>query len=288
MRAPVGLAARSVSFPCVLLLAAGILATPGCTARRPNANANPGHYAGIRGIRLYYEIHGDGPPLLLLHGGAGNGMQFEHQLPAFEKRFECIVPDMCAQGRSTDRDEPLTYEAMAEDMVALLDRLHIRSADIMGWSDGGVVGLAMAMRHPDRVHRLVTFGANFTPDGMQAPDVAWAWTATADSFGAGMEEGYRKLSPTPDHYKAAMTKIIALWRDQPRWTKQMLSTIQVPTMVAAGEHDVVRQEHSEAMAQAIPGATLWIVPGASHSVMMEQPDLVNRRVIAFLAGADSL
>jgi pimeloyl-ACP methyl ester carboxylesterase len=153
---------------------------------------------------------------------------------------------------------------------------------VMGWSDGGVVGIDLAIHHPDRVRRLVTFGANFSPDGLNAPDVAWARSATADSFGPGMEEGYRKLAPDPDHYKDAMTKILVLWRTEPNFTPAELGSIKARTMIAGGEHDVVRPEHLEALAAAIPGARLWIVPGASHSVMMEQPELVNRTVLDFL------
>jgi pimeloyl-ACP methyl ester carboxylesterase len=106
---------------------------------------------------------------VLLHGGAGNGEQFSRQVPAFEKYFRLVVPDMCAQGRTTDREGPLTYHAMAEDVIALMDRLGVKRFDIMGWSDGGVTGLDLAIHHPDRLRRLVTFGANFSPDGLRPP-----------------------------------------------------------------------------------------------------------------------
>lgn len=265
---------------CALLLPVLLLAAGACTPTAPVHD--DGHYAAVHGIRMYYESHGKGAPLLLLHGGAGNGMQFSHQVPAFERTHRVIVPDLRAQGRTTDGPGPLTFHGMAEDIVALLDHLHVRRVDVMGWSDGGVVGLDLAIHHPDRVRRLVTFGANFSPDGLNAPDVAWAQSATADSFGPGMEEGYRKLAPDPDHYKVAMTKILTLWRTEPNFTPAELGSIKARTMIAGGEHDVVRPEHLEALAAAIPGARLWIVPGASHSVMMEQPELVNRTVLDFL------
>src|SRR5258708_4343950 len=114
----------------LLALAVALTGPPGYAASKA-----VGRYLSVRNIRMYYELHGSGRPLLMLHGGAGNGMQFEHQVPAFSTTRLCIVPDCCAQGRTTDRPGPLTYHAMAEDMIALLDHLHVRSVDVMGWSD---------------------------------------------------------------------------------------------------------------------------------------------------------
>ncbi len=241
------------------------------------------HYRTLNGIRMYYEEHGAGPALFLLHGGAGNGGQFERQTPVFAARFRVITPDACGQGRTTDRAGALTYHAMAEDVVALMDALGIEQTRIMGWSDGGVTGLDLAIHHPSRVTHVVTFGANFRPDGLNAPDVAWNRTATAESFGPEMQRSYEAIAPDPSHYRAAMQKIIDLWRTQPQFAPADLGRIRAKCLIAVGEHDVVRTDHTEALAAAIPGAELWIVPGASHSVIQEQPDVVNARVLAFLA-----
>jgi len=242
-----------------------------------------GRYAHVNGIRLYYEVHGQGSPLLLLHGGVGDGRQFEKQLPAFTPTHRCIVPDSRAQGRSTDGPGPLTYHQMAEDMIALLDQMHVKRVDIMGWSDGGVIGLDLAMHHPERVRRVVTFGTNFRADGLNQPDIDWNATASAESFGPGMKETYEKQNPEPAQYEAAMNKVIAMWRTLPQWTPAQLGTIRMRVLVGAGEHDVVRRDHSEALAKAIPSAELWIVPGASHSVMIERPEVVNPKVLEFLS-----
>jgi pimeloyl-ACP methyl ester carboxylesterase len=158
----------------------------------------------------------------------------------------------------------------------------VSQADFMGWSDGGVVGLDLAIHHPRLVRRLVTLGANFKPDGLNPPDVAWNRTATADSFGEGTRKAYETLAPDPSHYRAAMEKTIALWRDEPNFTRAELRSIRARVLVIAGEHDVVRREHTEELAHSIPGAALWIVPGASHSVMLEQPKKVDARVLEFL------
>lgn len=237
----------------------------------------------LRGIRMYVETEGQGPPLLLLHGGAGNGMQFEKQRAEFARTHRLFIPDCRAQGRSTDRPGPLTFHDMAEDMVVLLDSLGVRRVDIMGWSDGGIIALDLAIHHPGRVAHVVTFGANFSPDGLQAADQAWNRTATADSFGTGMREGWTALNPEPAHYEQAMNKILEMWRTLPRFTRAELGRIRARVLVCAGEHDVIRAEHTAALAGAIRGAETWIVPGASHSAMLERPDLVNPRVLAFLA-----
>jgi pimeloyl-ACP methyl ester carboxylesterase len=264
---------RAVLAACVALvtaLAAGC--GPGVT----------GHRVRLRGIRMYYEVHGHGPALLLLHGGTGDGSQFSGQVPALREHFRVVVPDLCAQGRTSDRPGPLGYHAMAEDVVALMDRLHIRKADLMGWSDGGVVGLDLAIHHPGRVGHLVTFGANFAPDGLHPQDVEWNATASAESFGPATRLAYQHLAPDPSHYEIAMDKIIAMWRTQPNFTPEQLGSIRAKTLIAAGEHDVVRPEHTAALARAIPGARRWIVPGASHSVILERPALVSRTVLEFL------
>lgn len=237
----------------------------------------------IRGIRLYVETEGHGPPLLLIHGGGGNGTQFRKQRPAFVASHHLIVPDCRAQGRSTDRPGPLTYHDMAEDMVALLDSLHIPRVDVMGWSDGGNIGLDLAIHHPERVVHLITFGANATPEGMRPADRAWDATATADSFGVGMRVAWTAWNPEPGHYREAMEKILEMWRTLPRFTPGELASIRARTLVCAGEHDVVLPEHTAMLARTIPHAEMWIVPRASHSAIIERPGLVNPRVLAFLA-----
>jgi pimeloyl-ACP methyl ester carboxylesterase len=241
-----------------------------------------GHVVPLRGIRVYYETYGAGPVLVLLHGGAGSGAQFAKQIPYFSGRFRLIVPDACAQGRTTDRPGPLTYHAMAEDVKALLDILHVQHADVMGWSDGGIVGLDLAMRHPALVRHLVTFGANYEPDGLSADDVAWNQTAKPADLGTAVRDAYVQVAPDPSHYDEAMSKVLALWRDEPHYTPEDLGRIRARTLIVAGEHDLVRPEHTESLAAAIPGSMLWIVPGQNHGVMIDDADEVNPRVMAFL------
>jgi pimeloyl-ACP methyl ester carboxylesterase len=241
------------------------------------------HRLATRGISLYYETEGHGPPLLLLHGGMGNGTQFDKQRPAFAPSHRLIVPDCRAQGRTTDRPGPLTYHDMAEDMIALLDSLKLRRVDIMGWSDGGNIGLDLAVHHPERIAHLVTFGANATVEGLPASDRAWNRTATAESLGVGMKAVWTSMNPQPEHYREAMNKVLEMWRTLPDLTPLELKGIRAHVLVCAGEHDLILPEHTAMLAHTIPGAEMWIVPGASHGAMRERPDLVNPRVLAFLA-----
>ena len=250
---------------------------------RSPAEPNVGRYATLRGIRMYYELAGDGPPLLLLHGGAGNCRQFDRQRADFASRHRLVLPDSRAQGRTSDGPGPLTYHEMADDVLALLDLLGIGRADVMGWSDGGNIGIDLAIHHPGRVAHLVTFGSNFSPEGLEPAALEWNRTATAASFGPEMRAGWTALNPQPENYEAAMNKMLEMWRTEPRFTPLGLASIRVPTLVCAGEHDVVRREHTLALAEAIPTAESWIVPGASHAAMLERPDLVNPRVLGFLA-----
>jgi pimeloyl-ACP methyl ester carboxylesterase len=240
------------------------------------------HYARVNGIRMYYESSGHGQALFLLHGGGGDGTQFAHQVPVFSKYFHVIVPDARAQGRTTDGPGPLSYHAMAEDLFALMSNLHVVRADVVGWSDGGDVGLDLAIHHPERVKHLVTFGANFAPDGYTDDFEEWMNGANASSFGSATESAYQSVAPDPAHYETAMSKILAMWRTQPRFTPEELGSIRARTLIVAGEHDIVRLAHTEALSRAIPGAHMRIVPGATHSVIFERTYLVNRMVLDFL------
>lgn len=262
-----------------LALALGLLALAGASCESAPWS---GHYARVNGIRMYYEVHGHGPPLVLLHGGGGSGHVFSEQIPAFAKHFRVILPDMRAHGRTSDGAGPLTYHAMAEDIVALLDHLEVPRAEVMGWSDGGIVGLDLAIHHPERVNHLVTFGANFTPDGYTQEALDWINGANAQSFGAASRTAYDRVAPDPSHYETAMNRVLALWRTQPNFTLADLRSIHAPTLIAAGEHDMVRQDHTETLAHAIPGARLWIVAGATHGAIFEEPELVERTVLDFL------
>ena len=269
---------RPIAAPAARVAAAVALALLVSCADMPGR----GRVVALGGIRLYYEARGYGRPLLLLHGGGGSGRQFSNQVPFFERHFRVIVPDLRAQGRTSDGPGPLTYHRMADDVLALMDHLRVKRADVMGWSDGGIVGLDLAIHHPERVGHLALFGVNFTPAGFTPAAADWIAGASAESFGGPARAEYERDAPDPSHYDIAMGKIIAMWRTQPTFTLAQLRAVRASTLVAAGEHDMIALDHTRDLARAIPGAKMWIVPSATHAVILEQPALVNHTVLEFL------
>jgi pimeloyl-ACP methyl ester carboxylesterase len=233
----------------------------------------------VNGISLYYEIYGAGPPVLVLHG-AGAFLETMHPfIRALSATHTVIAVDSRAQGRSTDAAGPITYALMGDDMVKLLDALKYKQADVVGWSDGGIVGLDMAMKHPDRVRRLVAIGANYDVDGVDPK--------AFDPAGLAQEEAevrpfYRAAAPDPSHFDAMMKKIETMITTQPHYTPAQLHQIHTPVLVVAGEHDLIFRAHTDALAHAIPGAKEVIVKGASHFGPLEQPDVYDALAVGFL------
>jgi len=240
-----------------------------------------GQPADVRGVKIYYEIYGGGPPVLVLHGGAGFLETMHNQIAALAPRHEVIAPDSRAHGRSTDGPGPLRYHDMAEDMIALMDRLHIAKADLVGWSDGGIIGLDLAMRHPGRIGRMVVIGTNYDLSGLgdQGP-----LPSPNDADFASRREFYQSVSPTPDHWAAFVGKVTTMWRTQPNYTLKQLGRIKSPVLVMAGERDGVLRAHTDALARAIPGAKEAIIPGADHLAPLTHPDEVDAAIVAFLDG----
>jgi pimeloyl-ACP methyl ester carboxylesterase len=238
-------------------------------------------YAPVNDIQMYYAIYGQGEPLILLHGGLGNADYWANQVPAFSERYKVIVADSRGHGRSTRSDQPYSYELMASDVIALMDHLKIDKASLVGWSDGGIIGLDIAMKHPERLDKLFAFGANYNPSGLR-DDVANSTVFNAYIEKAGKD--YELLSKTPTEYEAFLNAIGEMWATQPNYTAEQLKSISVPTMIADGEHDEgIKQEHTKEMASLIPGAKLLIMPGVSHFAMWQQPEAFNQAVLDFLA-----
>ena len=238
--------------------------------------------APVNDIQMYYAVYGEGEPVLLIHGGLGNADAWGFQVPALAESHKVIVADSRGHGRSTRSDKPFGYQLMADDYLALLDHLDIDKVALVGWSDGGIIGLDLAIRHPERLSRLFAFAANYTPAGVK-PSVADDPTFNAYIARAG--EDYARLSPTPDEYDAFVEQISQMWATEPNYTKAQLQAITVPTVIFDGEHDeAIEPAHTAEMAQLIPGARLVIMKDASHFAMWQQPEQFNATVLDFLAG----
>jgi pimeloyl-ACP methyl ester carboxylesterase len=251
----------------------------------PTYGANPaaGHYAEINGIKIYYEIYGEGEPLLLLHGNGGSMAVFSYQIPEFAKHFKVIAVDSRAQGRSTDSSAEITYALMASDMSALISQLHLGPVNVVGWSDGGNIGLELALAHPEQVKKIVVSGANYTHvDFEAAPD--HAATAPEDPRVLSREAAYAAAAKSnpPAPSDVVQKKLSDLMEKYPNITPAQLQTIKIPVLVIAGDHDAIKLEHTISLFRNLPHAQLWIAPGATHFVLLEQPELANRMIVAFL------
>lgn len=225
--------------------------------------------APVNGIQMYYATYGAGNPVLLIHGGLGNADIWSNQVVDLMKDHLVIVADSRGHGRSTRTAEPFGYDLMSSDYLALLDYLKVDKVDLVGWSDGGIIGLDIAMHHPERLKHLFAQAANITTDGV---DPGVMNDKVFGQYIDWMGKEYVKLSPTPDQYDAFVTQISAMWATQPNWTDAEVAAIKVPTVVAAGDHDqAILRAHTEKIASLIPGAKLVILPATSHFAMLQAP-----------------
>ncbi len=222
-------------------------------------------YADVNGFKMYYRIYGEGDPVLLIHGGLSSADVWNGEIEDLARRHTVVVADSRGQGRSGRTAEPITYELMADDYVALLDRLGLGKVALVGWSDGGIIGLEIAIHHPERLTRLFAQAANTTPDGLVTPPDPSA--------------------PRPElkHYEDVRQEIQALWANEPHISDADLATIPVTTTVAIGEHDeAVSVDHNRAIAAAIPDARFLVLPNVGHSAPIEDPAGYARAVLDFL------
>lgn len=246
----------------------------------PMPKAEESGYAPVNGIQMYYAVYGKGDPVLLIHGGLGHADIWSSQVAELAKTHKVIVADSRGHGRSTRTEEPYGYDLMASDYLALLDHLKIDKTTLVGWSDGGIIGIDIAMKHPERLTRLFAQAANVTTDGVD-PGVL-----TNKTFAAYIERSgrdYKKLSKTPDQYDAFVAQISKMWETQPNWSKEQVAKITTPTAIVAGDHDeAIKREHTDYMAKTIPGAKEIILPNASHFAMLQAPDEYTKAVVDFI------
>jgi pimeloyl-ACP methyl ester carboxylesterase len=236
--------------------------------------------APVNGIEMYYATYGAGDPVLLIHGGLGHADIWGAQVADLMTDHLVIVADSRGHGRSTRNADHYGYDLMASDYLALLDFLKIDKVDLVGWSDGGIIGLDIAMNHPERLDHLFAQAANITTDGVD-PSVAED-TVFSDYINK-MAGDYAKMSPTPDQFDPFVAQISDMWATQPNWTDAQVAAITVPTAVVAGEYDeAILRAHTEKIASLIPGSSLVILPDASHFAMLQAPEEYNAAVRAWI------
>ncbi len=277
------LAAAALALACIGASAPAQAVEPWRTLPAPAALPQPAAsgYVPHDGARIYYAVYGAGRPVILLHGGLANQRYWGDQEPALLKGgYEVILIDSRGHGRSTRDARPYTYELMASDVVAVMDRLHIAKAAVVGWSDGAIIGLVMAMKDPDRLTRVFAFAANMDPSGVK-PDTET--NPTFARFEGEAAQDYARVSPTPAGFPAFHAAISRMWDTEPNYTAADLGRIHVPVAIADGDHDeAIKRAHTEYLAHSIPGAELVILPDVSHFAMLQNPAEFNAAVLAFL------
>ena len=245
----------------------------------PIPSERSGH-ADANGVSIYYAVYGEGSPVILLHGGLANADYWGNQVRALMPHHTVIVMDSRGHGRSTRDSRPYGYDLMADDVVSLMDVLQVPKADIVGWSDGGILGLDLAIRHPDRVGKIFAFAAVTRTSGAKYGAIMYP-TVVAFIKRAGQE--YKAYSTAPREFSSFVMQIVKMWASQPNWTDAQLKAIAAPVLVVHGDHDeTIKRAHTEYIAATIPGAKLLFLPGTSHFAFLQDTELFNSAVLHFL------
>ena len=241
-------------------------------------NERVGGYADLNGAKLYYEIYGKGEPLVLLHGNGGSIGGMNYQIEHFAAGFKVIVMDCRGRGKSELGAEPLTYELMARDVVALLKHLQVPSAHVVGRSDGGIVALLMAIHFPERVKKIAAFGANISPD----TNALYFLNSARRDF----EEAVSMINSGDTNRNWVLARELnSLLVHQPHISVDDLKSIKSHVLVMSCDRDVIKEEHTLLIYRSIPRASLCILPNETHWITSENPALFNAVVGKFLLDA---
>jgi pimeloyl-ACP methyl ester carboxylesterase len=255
-------------------------------------------YAPVDGLKMYYEIHGSGSPLILLHGGLGSTDMFSDILPSLAKNRKVIAVDLQAHGRTANIDRPLSFEAMADDVAAVIHYLRLDKVDVLGYSLGGEVALRTAIQHPDAVRKLVVVSATFRRDGWY-PEIVAQQTqlgpeASEKLKQTQMYQTYTRVAPRPEDWPVLISKLGDMFRKDYDWSNDVRE-IKLPVLLVFGDADAVRTEHAVQFFELLGGgkkdggwdgsgmssARLAILPGLTHYNMISSPELVST-ILPFL------
>lgn len=247
----------------------------------PLPEADAQGYVEHDGVRIWYAAYGAGPPVILLHGGLGHGGNWSYQVPALTSAgYRAVLIDSRGHGRSTRDARPFAYELMASDVLAVMDALDLETASFVGWSDGAIIGLILAMTAPMRVSRVFFFGGNMDTGGVR--EIAWPNPILEKCLGRHAKD-YASLSATPGGFMAFARDVETMMKTQPNYAARDLAAIQTPVAIVQAAHDeFIKPEHAEYLARSIPGAELIILPDVSHFAPLQRPALFNDAMRAFL------
>jgi pimeloyl-ACP methyl ester carboxylesterase len=249
-----------------------------------------GQIASVNGVELYYEVHGEGPPLVLLHGGLCTiELNFAAMIPRLAEHHQVIGVELQGHGHTPDAERDPSLEHHADDIAALLSHLGIERADIYGFSLGGLVGLTLALRHPDRVGKLVVAAIDHRPDQTDPEDPPPVEDPddprmpTPEDF-RQMREAYDRVAPDPEHFEVFAERNNVMVHALRGWSNAELASVRCPTLVLVGDNDFTPVRHALEMSELIRDAQLAVLPGTTHMGIMHSPDRVLALVVPFLAG----
>ncbi|MBD9627431.1 MULTISPECIES: alpha/beta fold hydrolase [Ensifer] len=236
------------------------------------------------GARIWYATYGSGEPVILLHGGLGHSGNWGFQVPALlDTGHRVILIDSRGHGRSTRDRKPYTYELLAADVLAVMDRLDIQKAAFAGWSDGACIALTLASQTPERVSGVFFFACNMDPSGTKDIEPS----PVLDRCFSRHAEDYRALSATPDDFSAFVDAVSEMQRTEPNYTAEDLGKIRVPVVIVQSENDeFIKHEHADHLAHSIPGAAFILLDGVSHFAPLQRPDRFNAALTAFLVALE--
>lgn len=236
----------------------------------------------LRGAPTWYATHGAGEPFVYLHGGLGDARELDRSLDAYTAHFRVFTPERRGHGRTPDIDDPYSFPGFAADTVAFLEGVVGGAADLVGYSDGATTALHVALERPDLVRRLVMISGQFHVDGLQA-GLLDGPNMVAELAASPLAAAYGELSPDgADHFPVVAGKVVELARTGPTLAAEQLAGVSARTLVVSGDDDIVHLEHTVALYRGIPESELAVVPGTSHLLVQEKPELVTRLVLDFL------
>jgi pimeloyl-ACP methyl ester carboxylesterase len=267
---------------------AGVLLMTAASARAETVEVN--------GMEMYYEVSGEGDPLVVLHGAYMNIPSMGEIIPMLAETHEVYAIEFQGHGRTTDIDRPITYPNLADDVAAFMDAVGLERADVFGYSMGAAAALQFAIRHPDKLDRLVVASTSFDASGWQPAFTEFIPQMTPDMLvGSPLETAYRELAPNPEGFRALAEKLIALEKEPMAWEEDVKG-IEAPVLIIAGDADVVTLEHSVAlfrllgggimgdMGTPLPESRLAVMPATSHTAVITQPELLHMFIEPFLQG----
>jgi len=253
---------------------------------RPDSKRIARRYLPVRGSKIFYETSGRGEPLLLLHGGFGTVQDFAWQTPELAKHFKVVAFERPGHGHTADTNEPFSFPVMVEYTAGFVETLGLGPSNLVGWSDGAIISLLVAISRPDLVRRLVCVSGLFDTNAQPPKDREWIASATPESFTknqAALVKRYDDVTPDgPAHFPVVFKKTMRMWLAEPNIQREELARIIAPTLVMAADRDGVPAEHTLELFRSIKNSQLCIIPGATHFLLSEKPEATTGAILEFL------